>query len=74
MEQFILQSENLILDDNRVNVILKPINTALVEYIDTCKVYNNLADATADLSNFITEMTPILYDNLETSIKANYYL
>ena len=74
MEQFILQSENLILDDNRVNVILKPINTALIEYIDTCKVYNNLADATADLSNFITEMTPILYDNLETSIKANYYL
>lgn len=74
MEQFILQSENLILDDNRVNVILKPINTALVEYIDTCKVYNNLSDASADLSNFITTMTPILYDNLETSIKANYYL
>ena len=74
MEQFILQSENLILDDNRVNVILKPINTALLEYIDTCKIYNNLSDASADLSNFITEMTPILYDNLETSIKANYYL
>ena len=74
MEQFILQSENLILDDNRVNVILKPINTALIEYIDTHKTYNNLADATADLSNFITTMTPILYDNLETSIKANYYL
>lgn len=74
MEQFILQSENLILDDNRVNVILKPINTALLEYIDTCKVYNNLSDATADLSSFIAEMTPILYENLETSIKANYYL
>ena len=74
MEQFILQSENLILDDNRVNVILKPINTALIEYIDTCKVYENLADATADLSNFITTMTPILYNDLETSIKANYYL
>jgi hypothetical protein len=74
MEQFILQSENVILDDNKVNVILKPINTAIIDYIDTCKVYNNLSDATADLSNFITEMTPILYNNMDSSIKANYYL
>jgi len=74
MEQFILQSENIILDDNEINVILRPINTALVNYIGTCKIYENLSDATADLSNFITEMTPILYNNLETSIKSNYYL
>lgn len=74
MEQFILQNENIVLDDNRINVILKPINTALIEYIDTCKVYNNISDASSDLSNFITTMTPILYNNLETSIKANYYL
>jgi len=74
MEQFILQSENIILDDNKVNVILKPINTVLVNYICTCRIYENLSEATADLSNFITEMTPILYNNLETSIKSNYYL
>jgi hypothetical protein len=74
MEQFILQSENIILDDNKVNVILKPINTVLVNYIGTCRIYENLSEATADLSNFITEMTPILYNNLETSIKSNYYL
>jgi hypothetical protein len=74
MEQFILQSENLILNDNRVNVILKPINTALLEYIDTCKIYENLANATADLSSFIAEMTPILYENLNPSTKSNYYL
>jgi len=74
MEQFILQSENVILDDNKINVILKPINIAIIEYIDTCKIYNNLSDATSDLSNFITTMTPILYDNMDSSIKANYYL
>jgi hypothetical protein len=74
MEQFILQSENIILDDNEVNVILRPINTAIVNYIGTCKVYNNLSDATADLSNFITEMTPILYYNMDSSIRENYYL
>ena len=74
MEQFILQSENIILDDNEVNVILRPINIAIVNYIGTCKVYNNLSDATADLSNFTTTMTPILYDNLDPAIKANYYL
>jgi hypothetical protein len=74
MEQFILQSENIILDDNKIDVKLKPINTEIVNYIGTSKIYNNLSDATADLSNFITEMTPILYDNMDSSIKANYYL
>jgi hypothetical protein len=74
MEQFILQSENIILDDNKVDVTLKPINTAIVNYIGTSKIYDNLADATADLSNFISTMTPILYDNMDSSIKANYYL
>jgi hypothetical protein len=74
MEQFILQSEYIILDDNKVDVKLKPINTAILNYIGTSKIYENLSDATADLSNFITTMTPILYDNLETSIRANYYL
>ena len=74
MEQFILQSENIILDDNKIDVKLKPINTEIVNYIGTSKIYNNLSDATADLSNFITEMTPILYNNMDSSIKANYYL
>jgi hypothetical protein len=74
MEQFILQSENIILDDLRVNVRLFPTNTELINIIATHRAYNNLADATADLSNFITTMTPILYNDLETSIKANYYL
>lgn len=74
MEQFTLQSENITLDDSKINVRLFPTNLELINVIDTHKTYNNLADATADLSNFITTMTPILYDNLETSIKANYYL
>lgn len=74
MEQFTLQSENITLDDLKVNVRLFPINLELINIIDTHRNYNNLSDASADLSNFITTMTPILYDNLETSIKANYYL
>ena len=74
MTQFTLQSENITLDDSKVNVRLFPTNLELIKVIDTHKTYNNLADATADLSNFITTMTPILYNDLETSIKANYYL
>lgn len=74
MEQFTLQSENITLDDSKVNVRLFPTNTELINVIDTHKTYNNLADATADLSNFISTMTPILYDNLDSSTKANYYL
>jgi len=74
MIQFTLQSENITLDDSKVNVRLFPTNSEIINIIDTHKTYNNLADATADLSSFITTMTPILYDNLESSIKINYYL
>ena len=74
MEQFTLQSQNITLDDSKVNVRLFPTNLELINIIDTHRTYNNLADATADLSNFITEMTPILYDNMDSSIRVNYYL
>jgi hypothetical protein len=74
MTQFTLQNQNITLDDSKVNVRLFPTNLELINVIDTHRTYNNLADATADLSNFITEMTPILYDNMDSSIKANYYL
>lgn len=74
MTQFTLQSENIILDDSRVNVRLFPTDLELINIIDTHKTYNNLADATADLSSFIAEMTPILYENLNPSTKSNYYL
>ena len=74
MIQFTLQSENITLDDSKINVRLFPTNSEIINIIDTHKTYNNLADATADLSSFITTMTPILYDNLESSIKINYYL
>lgn len=74
MEQFTLQSENIILNDSTVNVRLFPTNLELINIIDTHKNYENLADATADLSSFIAEMTPILYENLNTETKSNYYL
>ena len=74
MEQFTLQSQNITLDDSKVNVRLYPTNLELINKIDTHKTYDTLAEATADLSNFIAEMTPILYDNLDTLTQANYYL
>jgi hypothetical protein len=74
MEQFILQSENVILNDNRVNVRLFPVNLELINIIDTHKTYENLTDANSDLSSFIAEMTPILYENLNPETKSNYYL
>ena len=74
MTQFILQSENIILDDSTINVRLFPTDLELINIIDTHKNYENLSDATADLSSFISEMTPILYENLNPSTKSNYYL
>jgi hypothetical protein len=74
MTQFTLQSENITLDDLKINVRLFPTDLELINIIDTHRTYNNLADATADLSSFIAEMTPILYDNLNPETKANYYL
>lgn len=74
MEQFILQHENITLDDNKVNVRLYPVNTDIINHIDTHKVYDNLTDAIADLTSYKSTMTPILYNNLESSIQANYYL
>lgn len=74
MEQFTLQNENITLDDSKVNVRLFPTNLELINKIDTHKTYNTLAEATADLSSFITEMTPILYNNLDPLTQANYYL
>lgn len=74
MTQFTLQSENIFLNDSTINVRLFPTNLELINIIDTHRTYNNLADATADLSSFIAEMTPILYENLNPETKSNYYL
>ena len=74
MTQFTLQSENITLDDLKINVRLFPTDLELINIIDTHRTYNNLADATADLSSFIAEMTPILYENLNPETKSNYYL
>jgi hypothetical protein len=74
MTQFTLQSENITLDDLKINVRLFPTYLELINIIDTHRTYNNLADATADLSSFIAEMTPILYENLNPETKSNYYL
>lgn len=74
MEQFTLQSQYTILDDSTINVRLFPTNLEIINIIDTHKNYNNLVEADADLNNFITEMTPILYENLYGPTKANYYL
>lgn len=74
MTQFTLQSENIILDDSRINVRLFPTNLEIINIIDTHRNYENLSDATADLSSFIAEMTPILYENLNSETKSNYYL
>jgi len=74
MTQFTLQSENIILNDNRINVRLFPVNLELINIIDTHRTYENLTDANSDLSSFIAEMTPILYENLNSETKANYYL
>lgn len=65
MKLFILEAFKIIEDDLEVNIILKPTDSLISNYITTAKVYSNEIEADADTANFITEMTPLLFNNFK---------
>lgn len=81
MEKFELIPTYTIEDDLvRVNVCLSPSGETICNYIRTCKNYSDLSSALSDVNNYITEMTPILFndfqnmDNISSGIRSNYEL
>lgn len=68
MEQFTLIST---IENN--TICLRPSSPLISDLIATFKVYEN----ETDLNNFITEQTPLLFEELQsnfTNIASNYYL
>ena len=80
MKPFILEAFKVIEEDLEVNITLKPNDSLIQNYIATAKVYPNEIEADADTINFITEMTPLLFntfkemDNVALSIRDQFYL
>ena len=78
MEIFKLVSTMKIEDNGSVNVCLKPENNLIKDYIATYRSYDSLLDAESSLNSFISEMTPLLYndfknmDNISLELRNNF--
>lgn len=67
MFTFTLNSTIIIEDDLQANICLKPSNPLIEDYIATYKSYPTEQDALDDLSSFILEMTPLMFNDFQQS-------
>lgn len=80
MEQFILIPDKILLDDFQVQVNLKPTSDLIKNYIATGKCYLHTEATDLAISEFITEMTPLLFndfkqmENVPLAIRDMFYL
>lgn len=80
MINFTLTYEIINIGGGQVNVKLYPSDTTISEYIADYRVFTTQADALSSMTDYINEMTPILYtyftsmDNVDTTIRNNYQL
>jgi hypothetical protein len=65
MEKFILGAEKILLDDFQIQVNLKPTSDLIKSYIATGRCYLHTEATDLAISEFINEMTPLLYDEFE---------
>lgn len=65
MEKFILIPITIIEDDLEANVCLKPSSPLIEDYIATYRTFENETVAIAEIPDFITEMTPLLFAEFE---------
>jgi len=66
MEKFTLTSEVIILDDNQINIRVYPSNTLISKYIASYSTISSKEDVQSYITNFITEMTPILFNDFQS--------
>jgi hypothetical protein len=80
MEIFRLVSSMKIEDNGSVNICLKPDNNLISDYIATYRTYESLSIAESSLNSYISEMTPLLYndfknmDNISLELRNNFTL
>lgn len=70
MENFTLTSTYVIDGDLKVNVCLKPTNNLISDYISTYRVYDNEQDALNNMTSFIEEMTPLLFNEFKQMLNV----
>ncbi len=80
MTNFTLTYEIVNIGGGQVNVKLYPSDTTISEYIADYRVFTTQSEALSSMTDYINEMTPILYsyfinmDNVDTTIRNNYQL
>jgi hypothetical protein len=78
MEIFTLTSTYVVLETSEVNVCLRPTNVLISDKICTYRVYADESMALSQIPGFITEMTPILFNDFQnmesvsSTIKSNF--
>lgn len=65
MEKFILQSKQVILDDNQINLILFPDHTYLCDKISVADIINSKLDINSQITDSVTMYTPILFEKIQ---------
>ena len=66
MKKFTLTSSYYVEIDSECNVCLRPSDAEIADYICTYRTYANEANAIADIPIFITQMTPILFEQFQS--------
>lgn len=80
MTIFTLTPTYFIEDDLEANVCLKPDSPLINEYIATYRVFSNEEEALLMMSEYINEMTPLLFndfqnmENIPLEIRNEFYL
>jgi hypothetical protein len=78
MEIFTLTPTFIFLENSEVNVCLRPTNELIYDKICTYRLYADETTAFDEISAFIAEMTPILFndfqnmDSVSSAIKSNF--
>ena len=74
MEIFDLTYSIVVQEDHETNVCLKPSHPLINQYIATYKTYENENEALLDVTSFIEEMRPILYEQFEAMENVPQYI
>lgn len=80
MIEFILTHSIQVRPDGTVGVCLRPTDTTIADYISTWRNYDDITQAESSLTDFVSEMTPLLYsdfqsmENVSYSIRSRYSL
>jgi len=80
MEQFILIPTTIIEQDLQVSICLRPSSPLIKDYIATYRIFDNEAEAIAEMESFIAEMTPLLFsqfqlmDNVPIEVRNQFEL